>query len=103
MYRGTTPVHTITFDEEVDLTEWEQIWVTYESRGNERTFTIDELVVDAENSSIKVMFTQEDTLAFMNSDTCEIQLRFRKSNGKAGVTNIISNYPIGRILKDGVI
>lgn len=103
MYRGTTPIHTITFDEEVDLSEWQQIWVTYKSRSAERTFEKRELVINEENSSIQIIFTQEDTLKFKNSDTCDIQLRFLKTNGKAGTTNIISGYPIGRILKDGVI
>lgn len=105
--RGTTP--TLTFhvkDETLDLTTLAALWITFKSKaGNpkqiEKTFTLEDVNVDAANHNIEVYMSQEDTLEFMTSNM-EFQIRARFDNDKAYASPIKDDL-IGRILKEGVI
>ena len=105
--RGTTP--TLTFhvkDETLDLSTLAALWITFKSKaGNpkqiEKTFTLEDVNVDAENHNIEVYMSQEDTLELMNA-SMECQIRARFDDDKA-YASTIEDLPIGRILKDGVI
>ena len=104
--RGTTP--SLTFhvkDETLDLTEIAEIWITFKSKAGvnpkEKTFNIDDVVIDNENHTITLNLTQDDTLDFMVNDIL-VQLRVRFNNNMAYASSIIET-TIGRILKEGVI
>jgi len=96
--RGTTP--TNYFDVDLDLTEADVIYITYEQN--------DEVVFEKQKSDItitperlSVELTQEDTLKLDDGEVL-IQIRARLSDGTAVASNIVKT-TASRILKDGVI
>ena len=104
--RGTTP--TITFhvkDESFDMTEIAEVWVTFKTKAGvkikEKNYTIEDLVIDAENHTIELDLTQEDTLDLPDTNV-NVQLRVRTDSELAYASQIIE-VEIGHILKDGVI
>ena len=62
MYKGTTPTFTLALPEEVDLTQAQNIYVTFEKGKKELRKTGGSLTVTAHQ--IEVFLTQEETLAF---------------------------------------
>lgn len=102
MYRGTTPSIVFNVNPDFDLSKVVEVWVTLKNSINEKTFTISEVEVEAEEHTLTIMLTQEDTLAFKILDTCEAQIRFLDEDGLAYASNIVT-LNIGRILKEGVI
>lgn len=104
--RGTTP--TLTFhvkNEQLDLNEIAQIWVTFRTKLGieikEKTYDIDELVIDDTERTITLNLTQEDTLEFTDMIML-IQLRVRFNNDMAYASSMFE-VQIGQILKEGVI
>ena len=101
MRRGTTPTNTFTSD--LDLSEAEVVYITYEQDGA----TIieknrDDITFDTEASTMSVMLTQAETLALSSNTNVSVQVRARFSDGKAVGSNIVIA-PVSRILKDGEI
>ncbi len=97
--RGTTP--TNYFDVDLDLTEADVIYITYEQN--------DEVVFEKQKSDItitperlSVELTQEDTLKLDDEYDVKIQIRARLSDGTAVASNIVKTN-VSRVLKDGVI
>lgn len=97
--RGTTP--TNYFDVDLDLTEADVIYITYEQN--------DEVVFEKQKSDItitperlSVELTQEDTLQLDDEYDVKIQIRARLSDGTAVASNIVKTN-VSRVLKDGVI
>lgn len=103
--RGTTPSITFHINTELDLAEIAEIWITFKSRFgseiNEKTFTKEDVTIDAENNNINLFMTQDDTLAF-SDNPYNIQIRLRTNDNMAYASSILEE-PIGKILKDGVI
>ena len=106
MYRGTTPSIVLKVNSDLDLSEMSEIWVTLKNKSAEKTYTLEQLEVNAEEHTIGLTMSQEDTLAF---ETCgslvgkvEIQARFLDEGGLAYASNIAS-IELSRILKEGVI
>lgn len=104
--RGTTP--TLTFhvkNEQLDLNEVAEIWVTFKTkagvRPKEKTFDINDVVIDAEEKTIELFLTQEDTLFFSDAAIL-VQLRVRFDSDLVYASNIM-DVTIGQILKEGVI
>ncbi len=100
MWRGTTPVHTFTLPEGVDLADFDVVYVTYSQGG--RTVlekNKDELV--AADNGYRLFFSQEDTLCF-SPGPVKIQIRARLHDGRAVASDIISTTAL-EILKDGEI
>lgn len=99
MRRGTTPTHI--FGTDLDLTDAEVIYVTYQQNGNTLLeLTGDRIVVAADH--IEVELTQLDTLAFRQNEKVYIQIRARFSDGSAVASNVIET-TARMILKEGVI
>lgn len=97
--RGTTPINY--FDVPVDLTGAAVIYLTYAQGG--RTIiekTIDDLTVT--DDEISVQLTQEDTLAFNDRQSVDIQIRARFPDGNAVESDIMRS-TVDKILKEGVI
>ena len=103
--RGTTPSITFHINTELDLAEIAEIWITFKSKFgseiNEKTFTKEDVTIDAENNNINLFMTQDDTLAF-SDNPYNIQIRLRTNDNMAYASSILEE-PIGKILKDGVI
>ena len=104
--RGTTP--TLTFNvknENMDLTEVAEVWITFKTkpgvRLKEKTYDINDVVIDAVEKTITLSLSQEDTLYFADNKIL-VQVRMRMNNDMAFASAIIET-SIGQILKDGVI
>ncbi len=100
MWRGTTPTHTFTLPEGIKSTDFSEIFITYSQNGEpvlEKTG--DELTL--EESVIKIVFSQTDTLKF-EPGPVKIQLRAKMPDGQAVASNIIST-TAREVLKDGEI
>lgn len=99
MRRGTTPTHTFTTD--IDLTDAEVIFITYEQAGKPvMEKTKEDLTITAETLTVKL--TQEETLAFELGKPVEMQIRARFADGTAVASQVMrTNADV--ILKEGVI
>ena len=104
--RGTTP--TLTFhvkNEQLNLNEIAEIWITFRTKSGvkikDKTYDKEDVVIDAENHTIELFLSQEDTLSFTDPNTV-LQLRVRFNNDLAYASNIMG-VQIGHILKEGVI
>lgn len=106
MYRGTTPTFTLQLNSDLDLTSMEQIWVTFKNKSAEVTYEKDDVTIDAENCTITVHMTQEDSLKFQTCGVLqgkiELQVRLLDNQGVASASNI-AEVDLLRILKEGVI
>ena len=104
MTRGTThtETYTITNPQGVDLSNCVQIWVTItDFRGRSYTFDISRLTIDAENNTISLTLTQEETLAFAVGKA-KVQLRFLYNDDKA-FASIPLPFMIDDVRREGVI
>lgn len=106
LIRGTTPSIGFHIKTELDLNNVAEIWITFKTRPgipkvHEKTYTIEDVDIDAENKVINLFMPQEDTLEFEDVPY-EIQIRLRMNDDMAFASKIIDE-PIGRILKDGMI
>jgi len=103
--RGTTPTLTFNINTTLDLTDIAEVWVTFKTKAGvtqrEKTYTSEDVDIDAENNTITLVLTQEDTLSFEESSIL-IQMRLRLNDDTAFASGIIET-TIGQILKDGVI
>lgn len=103
--RGTTPSISFHINTELDLAEIAEVWITFKAKFgaeiNEKTFTIEDVTIDAEHNNINLFMTQEDTLS-LSDNPYYIQIRLRMNDDMAYASGILEE-PIGKILKDGVI
>lgn len=104
--RGTTP--TLTFNvknEQMDLANIAEVWITFKTKAGvkpvEKTYDINDVTIDAAEKTITLSLSQEDTLAFANSNML-VQVRLRMNDDMAFASSIIET-TIGHILKEGVI
>lgn len=85
--RYTTPVFLFTFSKQgIDLTQADEVFVTFKQAGNSVTKTGNDLVV--EEKTISVGFTQEETSRFCVGDV-EIQANWVMSNGKRAASEVV--------------
>lgn len=101
MYRGTTPTIIFHVKSNLDLKTMKQIWVTFKSVISEKTYEINELVINSEEKTITVEMSQEDTLKFYNG-VVKTQIRFLDEYNRAYASNI-KELELNNILKEGVI
>ena len=103
--RGTTPTVTFKINSNLDLSDIAEVWITFRTKTSanqrEKTFTIDDVAIDAVEKTITLVLTQEDTLDFLETAIL-VQLRVRMNDDMAYASKIIET-SIGKILKDGVI
>lgn len=108
VYRGTNPYVVLKIKTkknfELDFDEIEKLYITFKSKSGSKEVTKskNDVTLDNEEKKIYVPLTQEDTLSFQTGNV-DIQARFLMGNGSAIATSIVENYPIKRILKEGVI
>lgn len=108
VYRGTNPCIVLkiktkkNFD--IDFDDINKLYVTFKGKlgSNEVTKEKSDVFFDNENKKIYVPLTQEDTLKFSTGNV-DIQARILMRNGSAIATTIVKDYPIKKILKEGVI
>lgn len=104
--RGTTP--TLAFhvkNEQLNLDEIAEIWITFRTKASaqviSKTYTKEDVSIDAENHIIELFLSQEDTLDFADPNMV-VQIRARFDNDLAYASDIIG-IKVGHILKEGVI
>jgi hypothetical protein len=97
--RYTTPVFTLTFSEmDLDLTQAEEVFVTFRQACKLMTVTGDDLTVGEQ--TIAVSFTQEETAEFCEGDV-EIQANWVIA-GKRAASEVV-NYQFTKQLLQEVI
>lgn len=83
----TTPTFLLTFtDQNLDLTEAENVYVSFRSQGYTLTKTGESLIVQAK--SIQVKLTQEETGKFIPGNI-EIQANWTMASGDRAASNIV--------------
>lgn len=88
MIRGTTPTFELKInDETVDLTEADNVYVTFATNGWSITKTSADLDVFAQQ--VDVYLSQEETLAFPKGDV-DVQINWTFDDGKRACTTIAS-------------
>ncbi len=100
MRRGTTPTLKIRVIG-VDLSEFENIYVTIKQDETEVTKTSADYQLEVEGEIIYAFLTQEDTLKFRHSCVW-VQMRAVTKDGLAVASNI-RMVEMKDVLKDGVI
>lgn len=97
--RGTTP--TNIFNVNVDLTEAEDIIISYAQKGN---VVINKMIsdIDVTEDALSTTLTQTETLKLDAAYNVEIQIRALFDDGTAIASDIIS-VDVGAILYEGVI
>lgn len=101
MYRGTTPTVCLALITSQDISEVEQMWVTFKTPAVEITYTGDEISVNTAEKKIYVTMTQEETLSF-GAGSVKVQVRYLTKDGKAFATDI-EEVPVKTILMEGVL
>lgn len=106
LYRGTNPYIVIKFksDSEIEFNSIDEIWVTIKAKSGSKEITKQksDMIFDVDNAKIYVQLTQQDTLLFPVGNV-DIQARIKFLSGSVVATSIVSNYPIKRILREGVM
>ena len=107
MIRYTTP--TITLEVEgIDLTDNEDVYVSFEQGSRELTKSGNDLNISAETqgqttiSTIVVVLTQEETASFVEARNVAVQVNYINASGVRDATGIVS-VGVGRNLLDEVI
>lgn len=101
MYRGTTPTLCFTVMTQLDLSKVKTVWVTFQNFVHERTYTGEEVRVEAATKKMYVDMSQEETLAF-SAGKVDIQIRMLMEDGKAYATDVVTT-TVEEVLRDGVI
>lgn len=97
--RCTTPTFTLTFPETVDLTEADNVYVTFTSGSNILTKTGNALDVSAHE--VSVYLTQAETFSF-DTGVVEIQVNWTVNNGNR-IASEIKKYSITKQLLNEVL
>ena len=100
MWRGTTPVHSFTLPEGVELRDFAVVYVTY-SQGGKTVLEKNKDELEAADGGFRLFFSQADTLCFTPGPV-KIQFRGRFPDGHAVASDIIST-TAQEVLKDGEI
>ena len=96
--RGTTPIFELTFkEEELDLTQAKNVYVTFRCKGCRLTKSYDDLTIYPKR--IDVHLTQEETLRFINE--IEIQANWTFDGDRCA--SKVVKYPIDKQLEKGVL
>ena len=100
MIRGTTP--TLTFTLPVQVSTLSEYWVTISQKYENLTINKTSSDCSAEDDTITVTLSQEDTLKLIGDKPVYIQIRALTTGGVALATKMWS-CPVDDILKEGVI
>lgn len=86
MIRGTTPTFELRInDESVDLTDADNVYVTFADNGWSLTKTGEDLEVSA--NEVDVYLSQEETLSFPKGNI-DVQINWTYDDGKRACTTI---------------
>lgn len=89
MRRATTPTHTFTFPEEIEVASIVEVEIVYSQ--NKKTLlkkTLNDLTVDEDNNLMSFALTQEETKLFAPQKAL-IQVRAKNSNGAVFASQMI--------------
>lgn len=100
MIRGTTPTFVLTIDESVDLTEAQNVYVSFENDSVELVKKSGDSGVVVEAHQVSVYLSQEETLQFKKN--LSVQINWTYANGSRGCTKIVS-VPVGKNLIEEVL
>lgn len=103
LIRDTTPTIVITVKSELDFSTIDQVWV-YISQQNKVKIDklISDVILDAENSTISVTLSQEDTLALRSTNEALFQIRLLLEDGTALAT-VATKVKVIEVYKGGII
>lgn len=103
LIRGTTPTIVMNVKSDIDLTMVTNLWV-YISQQNKVKVDkgLADVTIDAENKTITLILSQEDTLALKADTDTLFQIRLLLSNDTACAT-LASKVTVKQVYKQGVI
>lgn len=104
MRRGTTPTIRIKINNLPSIDLIKDIWVSFRNKGNNLIIlnkTIDDLEIDAENNTVSISLTQEETLKFHIS--VSIQVKIYLTDEKTVCASNIIDVPINEILNPNIM
>ena len=94
----TTPTFTLTFDDvDLDLTDAENVYVTFKSRDNLVTKTGEDL--DISEKEIEVKLTQAETGKFTPNEAVEIQANWTMTSGDRAASVVVTTLIDEQLLK----
>lgn len=100
MIRGTTPTFRfILNDDQIDLTQMDHIYVTFQQGNYVMTKSGDDL--DLSEKQVDVYFNQNESLRFKQG-VLSVQINYTFDNGKRGCTNIV-NVSVGKNLVGSIL
>lgn len=101
MYRGTTPYIIFHVNDDTDLNEIDNLWITFKLASGLMTFTKKDVSIDNDERTIILHLSQEDTLKF-NLHHVDVQIRFLMTDGESYSTKKFTVI-VDDVLQDGVI
>jgi hypothetical protein len=102
MRRATTPTHIFTFPDNVDLSNIQTALISYSQCGrNVLEKNLNNAIVDAENNTLSVELTQEETNLFAPGKAL-VQVRVRTKNRSALASQMIC-FPVKPALNSEVM
>lgn len=98
--RGTTPTYILSFDEQsLDLTEANNVYVTFKKGAKVLTKTGDDIIVSAR--TIEVYLNQRETLSFSTGDV-KVQVNWTMEGGHRACSEVV-NIMLSEQLLDKVV
>lgn len=107
MLPGTTPTVTLKFSSTSDLNDISVVWITFKSKITEKkyekTFDENDILIDTDEKTMTVSFSQEETLKMSGLTELEVQIRIKYGASEKIFGTGIKTIPIDRLLKGGVM
>lgn len=102
--RGTTPTSTLRFPESVDFGTVVKFEAWISGRQSGQLIKIDDLNINKfpDINTVQFMLTQEQTLAFIDNELLDIQMRLLLQGGATGATRKIT-LTAGEFIGNGVL
>lgn len=103
LIRGTTPTIIATVTSDVDLTEVAEVWLYLAQQNKIKVDKkLDSVEIDAENKTMTITLSQEDTLALKAETDTLFQIRLLLNDSTALAT-LASKVTVKEVYKGGII
>lgn len=107
MFPSSTPSITLEFDESFDLSKVVKIELTIKSDKPivgkfNRTFGLDDVLVDLDENTMTLQLSQEDTIDLKGTETVALQVKYKLDNDMVDYTNKVT-LQVEDVLKVGIL
>lgn len=102
MRRVTTPTHTFTFPDAVNVGSLSAILINYAQNYQDVLFkTINDLLINAEENTVALTLTQEESAKF-SAGKAVVQIRAKTNSGKVLASQII-NFMVKPVINEEIL